>query len=84
MFQVANKLRDCKKRLGLWSRRMFGNVTRQLANKRHRLTAAEEAALHRGSLACTKDLKSEINCLLEKEERLWRQRSRASWLKAGD
>uniref|UniRef100_A0A2N9I391 Reverse transcriptase domain-containing protein n=1 Tax=Fagus sylvatica TaxID=28930 RepID=A0A2N9I391_FAGSY len=79
MFQVANKLRDCKKRLGIWSRRMFGNVTRQLADKRQRLMAAEEAALHRGGLACTKDLKSKINFLLEKEERLWRQRSRASW-----
>jgi hypothetical protein len=31
-----------------------------------------------------KGLKSEVNFLLEIEERMWRQRSRTSWLKDGD
>ncbi len=31
-----------------------------------------------------KSLKLEVNSLLGKEERLWRQRSRSNWLRAGD
>ena len=37
-----------------------------------------------GSLDKIRKLKSEVNFLLEKEERLWRQRSRVIWLSKGD
>jgi hypothetical protein len=84
MFQVWNKLKNCKKGLGKWSRLHFGNVTRQLVEKRHQLQEAEVNAIQGGGLDILKKLKSEINFLLEKEERMWRQRSRTSWLKDGD
>uniref|UniRef100_A0A2N9FH09 Reverse transcriptase domain-containing protein n=1 Tax=Fagus sylvatica TaxID=28930 RepID=A0A2N9FH09_FAGSY len=84
MFQVWNKLKDCKRGLGKWSKQHFGNVTRQLAEKRQQLLDAEANAIQGGSLDSLKRLKSEINFLLEKEERMWRQRSRTSWLKDGD
>ena len=84
MFQVWNKLKDCKRGLGRWSRQHFGNVTRQLAEKRQQLMDAETNALQGGSMDRVKLLKSEINFLLDKEERMWRQRSRTSWLKNGD
>jgi hypothetical protein len=45
---------------------------------------AETSAMQGGSMDRVKLLKSEINFLLEKEERMWRQRSRTSWLKDGD
>jgi hypothetical protein len=84
MFQVVNKLKDCKKGLGKWSRRHFGNVTRQLFEKRQQLKEAEVSALQGGSMDRLKSLKYEVNFLLEKEERMWRQKSRSSWLKDGD
>ncbi len=37
-----------------------------------------------GSLDKIRKLKSEVNFLLEKEERLWRQRSQVIWLSKGD
>uniref|UniRef100_A0A2N9ETE5 Reverse transcriptase domain-containing protein n=1 Tax=Fagus sylvatica TaxID=28930 RepID=A0A2N9ETE5_FAGSY len=84
MFQVWNKLKDCKRGLGRWSRQHFGNVTRQLAEKRQQLMVAETNAIQGGSMDRVKLSKSEINFLLDKEERMWRQRSRTSWLKNGD
>ena len=84
MFQVWNKLKDCKRSLGKWSKQHFGNVTRQLAEKRQQLQDAETSAMQGVSMDILKSLKSEINVLLEKEERMWRQRSRTSWLKDGD
>ena len=83
MFQVVNKLKDCKKGLGKWSRRHFGNVTCQLSKKCQQLKEAEVSALQGGSMDRLKSLKYEVNFLLEKE-RMSRQKSRSSWLKDGD
>jgi hypothetical protein len=84
MFKVAEKLKTCKKHLGDWSRRSFGSVTRQLREKTQELAKAEEEAIKGGSLDRIRKLKDEVNFLLEREERLWRQRSRVMWLSEGD
>uniref|UniRef100_A0A2N9J2G5 Zinc knuckle CX2CX4HX4C domain-containing protein n=1 Tax=Fagus sylvatica TaxID=28930 RepID=A0A2N9J2G5_FAGSY len=84
MFKVAEKLKTCKKHLGDWSRRSFGSVTRQLREKKQELAKAEEEAIKGGSLDRIRKLKAEVNFLLEREERLWRQRSRVMWLSEGD
>jgi hypothetical protein len=48
MFQVWNKLKDCKRGLGKWSKQHFGNVTQQLAEKRQQLLDAETNAIQGG------------------------------------
>ncbi|GMY04786.1 DNA repair protein RAD50 [Fagus crenata] len=58
MFQVWNKLKNCKKGLGKWSRPHFGNVTRQLVEKRHQLQEAEVNAIQGGGLDILKKLKT--------------------------
>ena len=84
MFQVWNKLKNCKRGLSKWSRQNFGNVTRQLAEKQQQLKEVETNAIQGGGLDRMKRLKSKVNFLFEKEEQMWRQRSRTSWLKNGD
>jgi hypothetical protein len=84
MFKVANKLNQCKKGLGNWSHRTFGNISKQLAEKRRLLRSAEIEAVRSGNMSTVKSLKMEVNSLFGKEERLWRQRSRSNWLRAGD
>ena len=84
MFKVANKLKQCKKGLGSWSRSTFGNISNQLAEKRRFLRAAELEVVRGGNMSTVKNLKMEVNSLLGKEERLWHQRSRSNWLRAGD
>lgn len=45
---------------------------------------AEDAAMAMRSMNRVIRLKSEINDLLPKEEKMWKQRSRALWLHKGD
>ena len=84
MARVEGKIRRCQKNLKWWSRENFGNVTRALKEKKELLRKAEDAAIRGGSLVKVQRLKKEISDLLVKEEKLWRQRSRALWLHEGD
>ena len=48
------------------------------------MARAEKIALQRGYSDNLIQLKKEINSLMDKEERMWRQRSRTLYLKDGD
>ena len=64
MYKVATKLKDCKKQLGVWSRRCFSSLRRQLAEKKRQLCKAEVSAMNGGDLGRLKAMRVEVNCLL--------------------
>jgi hypothetical protein len=81
--EVANNLKGVMESLHAWSGCTIGSVSKQLEKKRREL----ERVYARGdtnSRNAAKKLSAEIDELLEKEEIRWRQRSRVSWLRAGD
>ena len=84
MFQVQDKLRQCRSRLRQWSRDSFGNVTRELKAKTQMLREAESDSMKGKGHEKAHALKREVNTLLTREECMWRQRSRKKWLKWGD
>lgn len=45
---------------------------------------AEERAVQTGDSRHMKRLESKVNVLLDKEAKMWRQRSKVMWLKDGD
>ena len=53
----------------------IGNITRLLKEKKELLRKVEEAAIAGGSMNRVLRLKKEINDLLSKEEKMWKQRS---------
>ena len=78
-FDVTHKIDRCGKALTFWSRRCFGNVRKDLLNKRKLLARAKFDALFSGVNFRVRELRMEVNDLLDKETRLWLQRSRALW-----
>ena len=82
--QVRVKIQRCGEELTRWSRVQFGNITKILKEKTEKLKQAEiESSLGHGHDNVI-SIRHEVNKLLMKEEKMWRQRSRDSWLKEGD
>ena len=84
MFTVWHKLKECRKQLGAWSRTSFGNIKKKIDILKQKIHQAENNAIQDRMHDNINDLRRELNTLLEKEERMWRQRSRVSWLTQGD
>ena len=77
-------LERCRADLSTWNKSEFGHVGRKISELQSRL---EELELLPPSAEQVYELKStrvELNCWLEKEDAMWRQRSRLNWFQGGD
>ena len=81
---MIKKIKKCGKELQDWNRKHFGNVKRELKKKRKLLREAEEEAMRTGVSFQVRELKKEINELVDKEYRMWFQRSKVLWAANGD
>ena len=83
MTKVAGKVQICGEKLTEWSKKSFGNVKKML-EKKMLLSKVEMDAARGGDPLRVKALQLEINNMLDKENLMWQQRSRALFLKNGD
>ena len=81
---ILGKTDKCGKDLAWWNYNLFGNVRRELRKKREQLIEEEAVAVRMGNNFRIKKLKEEINVLMDRETRMWNQRSRILWQKNGD
>jgi hypothetical protein len=79
-----HKLRAMSRDMKRWSFDTFGSVQAELKALRGKLEAAKIEQLVSGSAAEVKEIEKKLHDLYEKEEIMYRQRSRQEWLKAGD
>ena len=82
--EIIRKIDKCGKDLSWWNYNVFGNVRRELKKKRDLLIEEEAVVVRTGSNFQIKALKDEINVLMDREARMWNQRSHILWLKNGD
>lgn len=67
---ILRIVEKCGKKLSQWNRNVFGNVRKDLEKKKGLLIKAEREALINGSNCKIRELKAEINILLDREARL--------------
>lgn len=81
--QIASRLKSVMTDLKSWSKHTIGSVPKKLDKYRKRLeilSSNNDPISHRER----RKVHAEMEELLQKEEMLWRKRSRALWLKEGD
>ncbi|XP_075649758.1 uncharacterized protein LOC142620243 [Castanea sativa] len=81
---LLKKIDRCGFELTRWSKKNFGCVRKELEGKRKLLAKVEKQAARTGDTGRLRQLESEINALMDKEAKMWKQRSRVAWLKDGD
>ncbi len=84
MYQVWDKIHACRRGLRAWSKHNFGSIKMQIRDTETKLKQAEVNSMRGFDHHRVTELKRHLRELLSKEERMWRQRSRTEWLKAGD
>lgn len=75
MFFATKKLKKCKMKLKKWSKKTFSSIKKQIKEVRERLWVVEEELVRSGAHEEVKNNKAELNKLLDKEEKMWQQRS---------
>ena len=78
------KVDKCGFELTLWSCKHFGNVRRELKEKKKLLEKAEQVAVHTGNNYQVRELKNKVMELMIKENMMWRKRANIFWLIGGD
>ncbi|XP_030970704.1 uncharacterized protein LOC115991098 [Quercus lobata] len=80
--RVIRKIDKCGRELKRWERDHFGNIRNTLKEKRKELAEAEKEALRIELNFRIQELKKEIMDLVDKENRLWFQRSKELYTSA--
>ena len=81
---VLEKIDKCGKDLTWWNRDVFGSVQRELERLKKLLVEAESIAMASGNKFRVRQLKKEIEVLLDRESTMWAKRSRLLWARNGD
>lgn len=84
MTAVGRNLEECHEKLQKLSNLSFGNITRELIEKKKKLKEVEGRATKGGSADMVYILKVELKELLSKEEKLWQQHAMVALLKDRD
>lgn len=79
-----SKSEKCRIDLSWWNRNVFGSVHQELNQKKKPLLLAENESIISGNNHRVRELKSEINVLLDREAQMWAQWSRLLWASQGE
>ena len=81
---IMENLKRCASELSSWSSSVYGLIPKKIQLKRNALSALTQQDKNGELSSEIRNLKRELNGLLEDEELYWGQRAKAHWLKEGD
>nr|XP_023913512.1 uncharacterized protein LOC112025077 [Quercus suber] len=82
--KVIKKIDKCLIELTRWSKQHFGSVRKELEKKKKRTPGGRKEGTLNWGFKAHEGLEKEVNLLLDKEAKMWAQRSKVLWLKDGD
>lgn len=71
-------------RLTTWNQTDFGHVGKQISQLQKHLEWLELQPTSRDIIPDLRETRVWLNCQLDKEDAMWKQRSRLNWFKEGD
>ena len=77
-------LKNCRDRLEHWNKSIFGHVGKTISDLQSRLEWLDSQPSTPELVQALKHTRVELNCWLEKEDVMWRQKARLNWFQGGD
>lgn len=84
MPRVMEKIRHCENQLKLWNRESFRTVRKRIKEAEANLYEITQADPLFPRPTKHKEARGAVNKWLEREEKMWSQRSKIMWLREGD
>ncbi|KAK9984473.1 hypothetical protein SO802_033998 [Lithocarpus litseifolius] len=81
---LQNCLEQCRSSLDAWNKKAFGHVGKKVAELQRKVEWLELQPSSTETNQALRSTRSELNNWLDKEDAMWRQRSRLNWFQAGD
>ncbi|CAL9001623.1 unnamed protein product, partial [Prunus brigantina] len=81
---VVTKLKACQQSLQVWNKSKVGHIPMQIRQIQGQLDGLKRKQQTDEVMRCQRRLAGDLDRLLAREEMIWQQRSRVSWLKYGD
>ncbi|XP_075650222.1 uncharacterized protein LOC142620797 [Castanea sativa] len=84
MFPIHSCLESCCARLTAWNQTEFGHMDKKISQLQKHLEWLEVQKTSRETIHDRRETRVQLNCWLDKEGAMWKQRSRLNWFREGD
>ncbi|CAL5404679.1 unnamed protein product [Camellia sinensis] len=84
MFQLIQRLKNCRRSLLAWCKEDFGNTKLEIARLKERMDSLQGQPPSEDNILEQSSIQAELEVSLAREEMFFHQRSRVNWLSYGD
>lgn len=83
-YQLMHKVTNVRKELAQWNKAVFGRIEQEIKQKRRLLQDLQNNVIYMEDVGKERELREDLECLLQREELMWAQKARSEWILKGD